>query len=484
MGTPRYMSPEQVTGKKVDSRSDIFSLGAILYELLTQCNPFEGESMTTVIYKIMHADLRPLSDFDKLLPVGLDRVVKKALARDADSRYQTCGDLLDDLKKYSRGDGHADTVRESPDEKEATQVLGTPGRAAPAAAASRKTLLIVLLAMIALLGTVISVIWLGGRRSVKAPGASGSTPRPPAAAGTAPAGQEKNIVGGPTAKAGDTELQLGPPPAPAVREGPKPVVPQARVETPALETDPPAVPGVLNDRGFEEQVFFNQTVMVHIPAGDFTIGSPRGQGNDDERPAHKVFIGDFWLGKHEVTFAQYDLFCRESRHALPGDEGWGRGSRPVINVSWQDAQDYCRWLAGKTGRNFRLPREAEWEKAARSMYPWGSSEPSANKVNMNGDEDGFMFSAPVGSFPPGASHYGVLDMAGNVWEWTADWYGGDYYQMSQPRDPRGPARGSNRVVRGGSWKNGPELIRSANRSSEKPERRSNGVGFRLAMDHR
>ena len=103
---------------------------------------------------------------------------------------------------------------------------------------------------------------------------------------------------------------------------------------------------------------------------------------------------------------------------------------------------------------------------------------------MEGDEDGFPFTAPVGSFPSGGSHYGVLDMAGNVWEWIADWYGGDYYQISQRRDPHGPARGSNRVVRGGSWKNGAELIRSANRSSEKPDRRLNVIGFRVAMDYR
>ncbi len=224
--------------------------------------------------------------------------------------------------------------------------------------------------------------------------------------------------------------------------------------------------------------------MVHIPAGDFTIGSPKGQGNDDEHPAHRVFIDDFWLGKHEVTFEQYDFFCLETRRPLSGDDGWGRGRRPVINVSWDDASAYCRWLTQKTARNFRLPTEAEWEKAARSRYPWGSAAPTADRVNMKGSEDGFTFSAPVGSFPQGESHYGVLDMAGNVWEWIADWYGDDYFLNSPRRDPRGPASGSTRVVRGGSWKNGPELIRSANRSSERPDRRLNVLGFRVAMDDR
>lgn len=251
-----------------------------------------------------------------------------------------------------------------------------------------------------------------------------------------------------------------------------------------MEPEKVAVTSARNAKGFAEQTFFNHTVMVHIPAGDFTIGSPSGQGNNDEHPAHKVYINDFWLGKYEVTFAQFDFFCRDAGRALPADEGWGRGSRPVINVSWFDAHAYCQWLTQKTSRSFRLPSEAEWEKAARARYPWGSSEPTVKNVNMKGNGDGFPFSAPVGSFPQGESHYGILDMAGNVWEWIADWYGAKYFRVSAQRDPRGPDSGDNRVVRGGSWKNGPELIRSANRSSERPDLRLNVLGFRVAMDHR
>ncbi|MCX6556386.1 MAG: SUMF1/EgtB/PvdO family nonheme iron enzyme [Candidatus Aminicenantes bacterium] len=131
-----------------------------------------------------------------------------------------------------------------------------------------------------------------------------------------------------------------------------------------------------------------------------------------------------------------------------------------------------------------MPSEAEWEKAARSKYPWGSDAPTSKNVNMKGAGDGFPFSAPVGSFPAGESHYGIMDMAGNVWEWIADWYSVQYFQTSPNRDPRGPISGSSRVVRGGSWKNGPDLIRSANRSNERPDQRLNVVGFRVAMDNR
>jgi formylglycine-generating enzyme required for sulfatase activity/predicted Ser/Thr protein kinase len=494
MGTPRYMSPEQISGKKVDNRSDIFSLGAILYELLTQCNPFEGESITTVIYKIMHAQLRPVSDFNKKLPRGIDGVVRKALARDADSRYRTCRELLLDLKKYALAESKADTVKEGRGKGQETQMLDLP-EMEPAAASgkNRRPLFIVLLAMIAVLAVIMGIILLGGRKSA-VPAGDDYLTAPPAAAGNVNPDIGKTDV--PPQKTDSPSKAL--PSAAQLPAGKN--KPTAQIESPATReittaqavrgpaekpvADAVATGSVRNAKGFTEQVFFNHTVMVHIPAGDFTIGSPRGLGDDDEHPAHDVFIHDFWLGKYEVTFAQYDLFCRETGQPLPGDEGWGRGDRPVINVSWEDAASYCRWLENKTSRKFRLPSEAEWEKAARAKYPWGSGAPTAKNVNMKGDADGFPFSAPVGSFPAGESYYGVLDMAGNVWEWVADWYGADYFENSPRRDPWGPAGGSSRVVRGGSWKNGPELIRSANRSSELPDRRLNVLGFRVAMDSR
>jgi formylglycine-generating enzyme required for sulfatase activity len=154
----------------------------------------------------------------------------------------------------------------------------------------------------------------------------------------------------------------------------------------------------------------------------------------------------------------------------------------VIHVSWEDAAAYCRWLSQKRGRRFRLPREAEGETAARERYPWGRKAPDRTLVNKKGRDDGYEFTAPVGAFPPGASPFGILDMAGNVWEWTSDWYDAGYYAVSTGRDPRGPAGGESRSVRGGSWANGPELIRSANRSSERPGSRLNVLGFRVAMD--
>ena len=496
MGTPRYMSPEQISGKKVDARADIFSLGAILYELLTQRNPFEGESITTVIYKIMHAELPPLSDYDRQLPAALDAVVRKALARDADARYATCAELLAGLQGCMTSAPPGDAGKEGRAGLEQTQLLRDGEKTVLQAPVARsRRWLPLAAALVIVLAAAVAVRHFSRRPApvLPAPAADlGEAPvnvaaeetsreeAPPVAAGStvpvAPVAVPEERPASASSAAAGKKKPVG---AAAAAE-PLPVKEQA--PPPAAEESKPLPPASRNSRGFLEAVFFNGTAMVQIPAGEFTIGSPPGQGDDDEHPAHRVFIGAFWLGKSEVTFAQFDVFCADSGRPLPEDEGWGRGSRPVIHVSWEDADAYCRWLSQKSGRRFRLPSEAEWEKAAREKYPWGRKSPDRTLVNMKGRDDGYEFTAPVGAFPPGASPYGILDMAGNVWEWTSDWYDAGYYAVSSGRDPRGPAGGESRSVRGGSWANGPELIRSANRSSERPGSRLNVLGFRVAMD--
>ena len=233
-----------------------------------------------------------------------------------------------------------------------------------------------------------------------------------------------------------------------------------------------------NGKGYWEATFPHAITMIYVPEGEFTIGSPDNEGNDDEHPSHRVFISGYWIGKTEVTFAQFDAFCQETGLEKPEDEGWGRGERPVIFVSWREANDFCAWLEKKTGLAFRLLTEAEWEKAARDSYPWGSAEPESGLANFNQE---LMKTEIVGAYPKGASPYGVLDMAGNVWEWLADWYAEDYYENSADTDPLGPDAGEERVVRGGSWDNGAEWIRSAVRGQEDPESKVNIIGFRLAL---
>ncbi|MBN2346788.1 MAG: SUMF1/EgtB/PvdO family nonheme iron enzyme, partial [Candidatus Aminicenantes bacterium] len=427
----------------------------------------------------------------KQLPQGLERVVRKALERDPASRYATGAELLRDLRACLRpaAEERDATLLEDAAAGEKTQLLESgEGPVFPGPRRPRARLFLLLGGLVVILALAAILIRFGPR------------PRPAPVVAEEPQAAETVLPeeGPPVEETKDTAVSdatpaVAPPAptavektpkvVPAAGEGKAPVVPDEEKTPPPPEKAQPAA-AKLNRQGFLEQVFFNDTIMVLVPQNHFTVGSPRGQGDPDEHPAHKVFISDFWLGKTEVTFDQYDAFCRDSGSPLPSDEGWGRGWRPVINVSWGDAERYCRWLAAKTGRPIRLPREAEWEKAARERFPWGRAAPAPTLVNMKGNADGYAFSAPVGSYPAGASAYGILDMAGNVWEWMADWYDAEYYRNSPERDPAGPARGDARSVRGGSWANGPDLIRAANRSSERPGRRLNVLGFRVAMDGR
>lgn len=233
--------------------------------------------------------------------------------------------------------------------------------------------------------------------------------------------------------------------------------------------------------------------MLFIPAGTFTMGS------DDDRfpneaPAHNVYLDACYIGKTEVTNAEYYQFWLadggdESEHTpVSYGETFGewpaiaktKPNYPVVGVSWNDAVAYAAWV-GK-----RLPTEAEWEKAARGTdarrWPWGAQFSQPVKANVWHAKDGFKHLAPVGHYPTGASPYGALDMAGNVWEWTADWYSDTYYHRSEGRNPKGPEAGSRRVVRGGSWLSPARLSRCATRIGQYPKSGTSFIGFRLAAD--
>ena len=227
--------------------------------------------------------------------------------------------------------------------------------------------------------------------------------------------------------------------------------------------------------------------MVAIPAGKFRMGDLSGVGGSDEKPVHSVTVPAFKLGKHEVTFAQWDACVADGGCGgyTPDDEGWGRGDRPVINVSWDDIQSFIAWVNHRTGGKFRLPTEAEWEYAARAgtrtKYSWGN-DIGTNRANCDGcgsqwDNDR---TTPVGSFP--ANPWGLHDMHGNVWEWVQDCWNDSY--NGAPTD--GSARTSGdcalRVIRGGSWYSFPGYLRSASRSRIGRSYRSNSSGFRLAQD--
>jgi formylglycine-generating enzyme required for sulfatase activity len=239
--------------------------------------------------------------------------------------------------------------------------------------------------------------------------------------------------------------------------------------------------------------------MVVVPAGEFMMGSPdseRGR-NKDEGPLRKVtFAQPFAVGKFEVTFAEWDACVAEGgcKHK-PGDETWGRGKRPAINVSWDDAKQYVAWLAGKTGKAYRLLTEAEWEYAARGVTTASGPHPpfstgatinyrqanyDANFKYGSGGQQGLyrQKTLDVGSLPKNA--FGLHDMHGNVWEWVEDCYKDSY--NGAPRDGSAVVfRGCElRILRGGSWNYYPQLLRAAYRYASAPGVRTENAGFRVA----
>lgn len=223
---------------------------------------------------------------------------------------------------------------------------------------------------------------------------------------------------------------------------------------------------------------FPLSKMIPIKGGTFQMGS--NEGGDDEKPIHSVTISDFELGETEVTFEQFDAYCEATGKVKPDDEGWGRGNRPVINVSWQDAQAYCQWLSEQTGRTWRLPTEAEWEYAARG----GQVATDTKYAGSNDLEEvawyGKNRTHPVATKQP--NELGLYDMSGNVYEWVEDQWHANY--EGAPTD--GTAwmdgkKGSTRVIRGGYWLNSARGCRVSYRLSYSPEGRNSTVGFRLVV---
>ena len=258
--------------------------------------------------------------------------------------------------------------------------------------------------------------------------------------------------------------------------------------------------------------------MIHVPAGDFAMGTD--QGDRQEGPSHVVHLDAYWIDRFETTNRAFQRFVqdtgletlaeREGRsviyrdggyHTIEGASWWrpsgpgsdlsGRLDHPVVQIAWDEADAYCRW-AGK-----RLPTEAEWERAARGTdrrtYPWGAAGSHTPLARANAGarncchesaHDGYLNTAPVGSFPQGASPVGAHDMAGNVWEWTGDHFDPNFYSVSSRRNPTGAASGDERVLRGGSWISYSFMLRTTYRGHHTPDTRHNYSGFRCARDDR
>jgi formylglycine-generating enzyme required for sulfatase activity len=251
--------------------------------------------------------------------------------------------------------------------------------------------------------------------------------------------------------------------------------------------------------------------LSRIPAGEFLMGAADAAA--DERPVHRVYVSEFFIGRFAVTNDEYARFIKATGHPPPsvsrlpliagggrdvmfrelarpylwddGEPPVGRGSHPVVLVSFEDAEAYCQWLSDGLERAVRLPTEAEWEKAARGglegrRYPWGDEiDSSRGNFLDNPAVKHKRGTRPTGTYP--ANGYGLCDMAGNVWEWVGDWYAADYYGGGDMKDPRGPAHSAMRIVRGGSWvSEDAAMLRCACRHTVPPDTYAYSIGFRIA----
>jgi sulfatase modifying factor 1 len=265
--------------------------------------------------------------------------------------------------------------------------------------------------------------------------------------------------------------------------------------------------------------------LARIEGGTYTMGDGFGDGNETQ---HTVTLSSFYMGKTEVTFDEFDAFCAATSREKPGDTGWGRGQRPVINVDWYDAVEYCNWLSDQakltpaytidkarqdpnnqnkydtkkytvavnwTADGYRLPTEAEWEYAAREggkKVRFGNGKDIADPAQINFDAsesykkdysvagEYCQKAVPVNEMTGAVNSLGLRHLSGNVFEWCQDWLGANYYsESSGATDPQGPDSGENRVVRGGGWLSDPFNCRSAARLNWRPSPRNYFVGFRV-----
>lgn len=228
--------------------------------------------------------------------------------------------------------------------------------------------------------------------------------------------------------------------------------------------------------------------MIKIRKGSFLIGVLQGGGYENEKPQHVVTVGNIAVGPFEVTFEEYEHFCDAVGRIKPRNNGWGRSTRPVINVSWEDARAYTRWLSEQTGYTCRLPTEAEWEYMARAgtetEYWWGN-EPGQNNASCDGcgakwGWDAERKTAPVGSFAP--NPFGIYDTVGNVWEWTCSQYTDSYIGKETGCLEKITTGLESVVLRGGAWDERPRNCRVSRRKFGYPGDSSDAVGFRVVRE--
>ena len=474
IGTPEYMAPEQWMGEVVP-QTDIYALGIVFYEFVTGRKPYMADTPAAILLKQVNEPLPRPSKFVPGLPDKVERVIFKALAKKPEERYEDMGAFAGALERLAHEAVETPAVQENvetvvmpPEEAVAPEKTLPPTQ--EKSAISGKMIAGIGIGVVAL-GVVGLAVVVGLYLLLR--------PKPPAAAEPTAVGaglDMDNATAETPLRPALTDTRVSTEAA-APTDTPQPIL----TFTPAFQTRTP-IPGL--DIGSTMVSDKDGMVLVYVPAGEFLMGSD--YGNSDEEPIHTVYLDTYWIDQTEVTNAMYEKCvaagaCEErydsgsyTRESYYGNSQYDK--YPVIYVDWYQAEAYCEW----SGR--RLPTEAEWEKAARGddgrMYPWGE-EIDCDHALYGGCEGDTI---SVGSLPTGVSPYGALDMAGNVWEMVNDWYDGGYYEASPYENPQGPSSGGARVMRGGSWYNLVDHVRSAVRTRCPPSRRDDnvGIGFRCA----
>lgn len=442
LGTINYIAPEIWDGHTPSSATDVYSLACVFFEMITGEKLFGGDSAPHIMKQ--HLEEGPLlhNKLPNHAPSDLQNVLEKALAKAPEDRFAEVSDFrtaIENVQDYE--DGHS------------KRRFAFPFWAW-------------IVVAVVLIASIVGLIMLRGNEPAPEITSTlekmavqsvtplrSSTPRPSST-------PIPSATAAPTDAPTDTEI-----PSPQLFAGATQISPKVG------------------------------KVMLYIPAGEFEMGSKDGEV--DEKPVHTVNLNAFWIDKTEVTNAMFAVFLNEMGNQSESRSTWlvpssknpldedadgkwnpksGYEQHPVVEVSWYGAQAFCEWAGG------RLPTEAEWEKAARGTdgrtYPWGEVL-DCDKAHYSSCWGEII---PVGSLADGDSPYGAADMAGNVWEWVADWYVYDYYSTLSLDNPLGPSSGLLRVRRGGSRFNKSWNIRAANRDGYDPSKVDVYLGFRCAMD--
>ncbi len=504
IGTPHYMSPEQAQGNNLDSRSDIYSLGIVLYEMLTGSTPFEAESDIALGIKHISAPI-PRLPTEIASNESFQLMIDKLLAKNPNDRYQSAEALIVDINKFEDLSNRTKVI--SPIQlQDRTVVLGSPVNKTDYDNPSVKrrvkfTLFVGALLFSLFVGSFVYQAFtkksISGDRADHSENLDSFIPDIVSLSFT-------SIPSGASIKINGKNIGITPIDSYSIDK----VAHEIIVEHPLYLTlqETLDLSGSYDARQHfvlehasvdDQQVDFGELfrdklesggygpLLVAVPASNFIMGDLTGKGKSNELPSHEVkFEKNFAIGITEVTFADYDKFSSMAGKEKVNDLGWGRDSKPVINISWDDAKEYLKWLSSQTGFNYRLPTEAEWEFAARgqtdSDYFWGNGLKVSSARCFGCDRAIFSNTADVASYDP--NEFGLYDMHGNVMEWVEDCWNVDY--DSAIRDGTAAYSGdcSKRVLRGGSWFNQPLSLRSSARFFDNRSAQVNFYGFRVVRE--